>query len=63
MIRFAQGTTGTRREYYKAFNIKDVKIPSYHRLYENVSKLQKNIFDQENFSLNIFLQLYLKLAF
>ena len=38
MTRFAKGT---RREFYKAKNIKDAKIPSYHSLSENVSKLQK----------------------
>ena len=27
-------------EYYKTYNIKGVKSPPYHRLYENVSKLK-----------------------
>ena len=38
MIRFDQCT---RREYYKAQDVKDAKSPSYHRLYENLSELQK----------------------
>ena len=28
------------------YNIKNVKKPSYHSIYENACKLQKNIFDK-----------------
>ena len=38
MIHIAQGTS---RECYLAQNIKNVKIPSYPSIYENVYKLQK----------------------
>ena len=30
---------GTRGEYYLAYNIKNVKMPSYHSIYENACKL------------------------
>ena len=29
-------------EYYLAYNIKNAKMPSYHNIYENTCKLQKN---------------------
>ena len=33
-----------RGEYYLAYNIKNVKMPSYHSIYENACKLQKIYF-------------------
>ena len=42
-MRFAQGTRGKN---YLAYNIKKVKVPSYHSIYENACKLYKNIFDR-----------------
>ena len=59
MICFAQGTRG---EYYLAYNIKNVKMPLYHSIYENACKLQK-YFWLGFFALNIYFQLNLEFAF
>ena len=58
LIRFARGTIG---EYYLAYNIKNVKMSSYHSIYENASKLKKNWLSF--LGLNIYFISNLKFAF
>ena len=60
LIRFAQGTRG---EYYLAYNVKNVKMPSYYTAFMKTHATFKKYIWLGYFGLNIYFQLNLKFAF